>query len=102
MAPPPALSYDTHIYLTLTLKPDTPLFHDPRSLQSRSLPVGVTHVAQIGELQDSHIYQIDGPKSEFERVKAQVLASLREQQGVVKVEVMPEPKMRVKRSAEDL
>lgn len=100
MSPPPALSHETHTYLTLTLLPNTALFTDPSSLQARSLPIPVSHVSQVGELQDSHIYQVDAPKVEFERVKAQVLASLREQEGVAGVSVMQEPKLRAKRGGE--
>lgn len=113
MAPPPALSYSTHAYLTLTLKPNTPLFDNPQTLGTpdspspslaKSLPVPLVYVGQVGELVDSHIYQVDATKEVFEGVKEQVLESLRELkgEGVLKVDVMEEPKMRMKRGGEEL
>ncbi|KAG7531972.1 hypothetical protein FFLO_03979 [Filobasidium floriforme] len=113
MAPPPALSYSTHAYLTITLKPNTPLFDNPQTLGTpdspspslvKSLPVPLVYVSQVGELVDSHIYQVDASKEVFKEVKEQVLESLRELkgEGVLKVDVMEEPKMRIKRGGEEL
>lgn len=99
MAPPPALSHSTHAYLTLTFPPSSPFISNPALLSSytSSLPAPISHISQVGELQDSHIYQVNVPKSEFERVKEQVLAGLK---GMGKVRVMEEPKMRAKRGGE--
>lgn len=108
---PPVLSHSDHTYLTLTLKPHTSLYTSPELLTTTPLslsppatspsPIHLTYISQIGELADSHIYQVDRPiKSEFERVKDQVLAVLREQEGVVGVKVLGGVKMRAKRGGE--
>jgi hypothetical protein len=101
MSPPAALSHETCSYVVLTFNPASPFFNQPSLLQERSeIPAPIVHVSQVGELQDSHIYQVAGSKSEFERVKDQVMASLREQEGVAGVKVLEEPKMRAKRGGE--
>lgn len=110
MSPPPALDHAANTYLSLTFPASSPYIHNPSSLSR--LPSGTAspsanapsfqliqlhHVSQVGELEDSHIYQVDGvDKSEWERVKGQVLGALKGDQGVAAVQELV-PRVRAKR-----
>ncbi|KAJ9105309.1 hypothetical protein QFC21_001677 [Naganishia friedmannii] len=111
---PPALNYAANTYLSLTFPPSSPYIHNPSSLTgiSNNTPhsaqytdadarnfqtVQLQHVSQVGELQDSHIYQVDGvDKSEWERVREQVLGALKGDKGVSAVQEL-KAKTRAKR-----
>lgn len=110
MAPPPALDHAANTYLSLTFPASSPYIHDPSllkdippSTQPPSAQPGafqliqLHHVSQVGELEDSHIYQVDGvDKSEWERVKGQVVGALKGDQGVAAVQELV-PRVRAKR-----
>lgn len=108
MAPPPTLDHASNTYLALTFPPTSPYIQNPSSLKHLSPPseqsenrafqlVQLHHVSQVGELEDSHIYQVDGvDKTEWERVKDQVLGALKGDRGVRAVQEL-KPRVRVKR-----
>lgn len=113
---PPALNYAANTYLSLTFPPSSPYIHNPSSLTSISdtdtntnsahrsndgarnfQMIQLQHVSQVGELEDSHIYQVDGvDKSEWERVREQVLGALKGDRGVSAVQEL-KAKARAKR-----
>ena len=118
---PPILSHTDHTYLTLTLSPHSTLYTSPQLLSTFPLsfhpstsssssssaslasPINLTYISPIGELPDSHIFQIDRPgKTEFEKVKDQILGVLREHEGVLGVEVLGAGRMRSKRGGGEL
>ena len=111
MSPPPALDHAANTYLSLTFPSSSPYMHNPSSLtrlpssdadaqsaNTRAFQlIQLHHVSQVGELEDSHIYQVDGvDKSEWERVKGQVLGALKGDQGVAVVQELV-PRVRAKR-----
>lgn len=111
MSPPPTLNHATNTYLSLTFPPSSPYLHNPSSLNLPSASsdqqsaaespafqlIQLHHISQVGELEDSHIYQVGGvDKSEWERVRGQVLGALKEDKGVAVVQEL-KPKTRVKR-----
>ncbi|KAJ9120833.1 hypothetical protein QFC22_002767 [Naganishia vaughanmartiniae] len=102
---PPSLNYAANTYLSLTFPASSPYIHNPSSLTvipntspssgahmhdggGRNFQmVQLQHVSQVGELEDSHIYQVDGvDKSEWERVREQVLGALKGDKGVSAVQ----------------
>ncbi|KAJ9107038.1 hypothetical protein QFC19_002907 [Naganishia cerealis] len=111
---PPTLNYAANTYLSLTFPPSSPYIHNPSALTgipnsgsdtpqptaegTRSFQmVQLQHVSQVGALEDSHIYQVDGvDKSEWERVREQVLGALKGDKGVTAVQEL-QPKTRSKR-----
>lgn len=122
MTPPVPLDHAHNAYLTLVFSPSSPyLSSPPASLRPHDLPPTIhhlAHVSQVGELKDSHVYQVEfetdagpltnhpsarlDPKKEFDRVKDQVVDSLKRQQGVDRVMVLAEPRMRAKRVTDEL
>lgn len=108
MPPPPTLDHATNTYLSLTFPPTSPYIHNPTSLKRLPTPpeqqqnrafqlVQLHHVSQVGELEDSHIYQVDGvDKTQWDRVKDQVLGALKGDKGVGVVQEL-QPRVRVKR-----
>jgi hypothetical protein len=62
----------------------------------------LNHVSQVGELRDSHIYQIkDVDKSQWEAVKEQVMNALKSTDGVGSVQEL-KPAQRAKRGGGEL
>ena len=98
-APAPApvaprdLSYNTHKYLSIILAKSSIYFKNPSSI-AEQVP-GITHLGQLGVLDDVHIYSIPLDQwGEFETAKK--LEQLRDIAGVVNVSVQ-EPTQRQKR-----
>lgn len=103
MAPPPNLSYSDSTYLTIIFPHSSPFIHQPTLFSpSPPLPYPLTHISQIGELEDSHIYKVEVDKSTWDDVKEQVLRGLKGNVDVGSVREMEEPKMRVKRGGGEL
>ncbi|KAK0185981.1 hypothetical protein F5146DRAFT_163924 [Armillaria mellea] len=77
--------YDSNVYLTVTLAPNSPYYKSPEAL-STVHPL-VIHVGQVGALEDCQGW---AQRSE------QVLASLKAAQGIHRVDVQS-PRQRFKR-----
>jgi len=90
---PRDLSYDTHQYLSIILARSSPHLKNPSSL-AEDVP-GITHVGQLGVLDDVHVYSIPLDQyGEFEIAKK--MEQLRDIPGVVNVSVQV-PTQRQKR-----
>jgi len=90
---PRDLSYDTHKYISIILAKSSPYFKNPSSLAD-NLP-GITHLGQLGVLDDVHIYSIPLDQwAEFETAKK--MEQLRDIAGVVNVSLQ-NPTQRQKR-----
>ena len=90
---PRNLSYDTHHYLSIILAKSSPYLASPASL-AEQVP-GITHVGQLGTLDDVHIYSIPLAQwGEFETAKK--MEQLRDVAGVVSVSLQV-PTQRKKR-----
>ena len=81
---PHDLSHGTHKYLSIILAKSSPYFKNPLSL-AEDVP-GITHVGQLGVLDDVHVYSIPLDQwGEFETAKK--IEQLRDIAGVVNVSV---------------
>jgi len=90
---PRDLSYDTHKYLSIILARSSTYLDDPPSLAAE-VP-GITHLGQLGVLDDVHVYSIPLDQwAEFETAKR--VEQLRDIAGVVNVSVQV-PTQREKR-----
>jgi hypothetical protein len=92
-AAPRDLDYDTHKHLSIILAKSSPYFKNPASLADE-VP-GITHLGQLGVLDDVHIYSIPVEQwGEFETAKK--MEQLRDVVGVVNVNLQV-PTQRKKR-----
>jgi hypothetical protein len=93
---PRDLAYDTHTYLSIILAKSSPYFTDPKALADE-VP-GITHVGQLGALDDVHIYSVPRDQwGEFETAKK--MEALRDVDGVLNVSLQV-PTQRRKRDEE--
>ncbi len=110
---PAALDFAHSTYLSITFPASSRFFSAPGSLHlpdvgaspaapdTASSP-GLTYVSPVGELPDAHIYAVQGVAGgEWERVREQVLRSVKRVDGVGRVEEL-KPKMRAKRGMDEL
>ncbi|KAF9265711.1 hypothetical protein L218DRAFT_957338 [Marasmius fiardii PR-910] len=91
------MNYDLNTYIAITLDPGSSLFQSPVSVAS--VHPALVHVGQVGELKDVQLVSV--PKSEWNTIRDDILASLRSSQGIVGVEVQ-QLKQRVKRGGDEL
>ena len=90
---PRDLSYNTHKYLSVILAKSSLYFKNPSSLEEQ-VP-GITHLGQLGSLDDVHIFSIPLDQwGDFETAKK--VEQLRDIAGVVNVSVQA-PTQRQKR-----
>ena len=90
---PRDLSYNTHKYLSIILAKSSLYFKNP-SLLEEQVP-GITHLGQLGALDDVHVYSIPLDQwGDFETAKK--VEQLRDTAGVVNVSVQA-PTQRQKR-----
>ena len=90
---PRDLSYNTHKYLSIILAKSSLYFKNPSSLEEQ-VP-GITHLGQLGSLDDVHIFSIPLDQwGDFETAKK--VEQLRDIAGVVNVSVQA-PTQRQKR-----
>ncbi len=97
-APPPAIDYAHSTYLSIIFPPTSPFYSAPSTL---SLYTPVTHVSQVGELKDSHVYQVGVEKNEWDTIKDRVMNEIRALPGVAVVSEL-KPTMRTKRGGGEL
>ena len=90
-----ALDHNTNVYVSITLSPDSPAFHNPELLVVH--PV-VVHLGRVGELHDVQLLSV--PRISWTQVQGDVLSSLHGITGVKHVEVQQTPTRRVKRGDE--
>jgi hypothetical protein len=93
MSAPPALDYIHSTYLSITFPPTSPYYSSPDTF---SLSTPITHVSQIGELKDSHVYRVGVEKDEWEGIKDRVMQEARGVLGVAQVKELV-PAQRAKR-----
>lgn len=95
------VDYAANTYIAVTLAADSPYFQNPGSISSHpslaSLPVH--HVGKVGALDDVQLFSV--PKTTWEHVQDQVIATLKELDSVKGVEVQV-PKQRAKRVGGEL
>jgi len=97
---PPHLDYNSNTYLTVYLPSSSPYLADPSAIAT--IHPALKHVGPVGVMKDIQILSV--PKIEWERVSGEVLASFGDKlkDGIHKVELLDEPKARVKRGGDEL
>lgn len=95
---PQTLDHSLNTYLALSLRPTSSFMHNPANIAQYVPAAQLTHIGNVGQLADVHLFSV--PKSEWERVNEQVLATLKSLDGVESVEVQV-PKQRAKRGVPD-
>ncbi|KAG6859143.1 hypothetical protein C0993_004475, partial [Termitomyces sp. T159_Od127] len=77
------LNYDLNTYISVTFSSSSPFFGEPAQLAM--VHPAVTHVGQVGQLQDVQIFSV--PNSEWDSVHKDVLEEMSKADGVGRVDV---------------
>jgi hypothetical protein len=90
---PQALDFDSNVYLSVALSPGSSLLSTPANLVH--VHPHLAHHGQVGALSDVQLYSI--PKPNWGNIHEEVLSSIRSRAGVVRVDIVQEPRTRSKR-----
>ncbi|KAI0695080.1 hypothetical protein C8T65DRAFT_665866 [Cerioporus squamosus] len=85
------------VFIAVTLSPTSALNSDPDGLVVHPL---ITRLGRVGELQDVQLLGV--PRDSWAHAQHEVLDSLNQLQGVLRVDVQDIPKLRAKRGGDEL
>lgn len=97
MASPHVLDHAQNIYLTVTVAPSSPVSSNPQSL---AIHPSMTYLGTVGALPDVQLISV--PRESWEIIHENVMNTLKRMDGVRRVEMEQPPKMRAKRSVDEL
>ncbi|KAI0085930.1 hypothetical protein BDY19DRAFT_386052 [Irpex rosettiformis] len=92
-----AQDYNSYVYLTVTVSPNSSLYQNPTQLASHP---ALTYIGQVGQLRDVQL--LSAPRDGWSRVEGDVISSLNGLDGVRRVDVQQSPHTRTKRDISDL
>jgi hypothetical protein len=97
MAAQHVLDHGNNVYLTVTVSPSASVASNPQSL---AIHPSMTYLGTVGQLQDVQLLGI--PRESWDLIHENVMDTLKRIEGVQRVEMEQPPKMRTKRSIDDL
>lgn len=90
---PQSLDHNANVYLSVTLSSGSSLFAAPANLAGAHSQL--THQGPVGALPDVQLYSI--PRPNWDNIHEDLLRSIREREGVVRVDIVQAPRQRAKR-----
>lgn len=92
-----SLNHSVNTYLAVTLLPSSPYITSPAALAS--VHPALAHVGQVGSMVDVQLVSV--PNFEWEKAREDVMGSLKNAEGVGRVDLQ-EPIQRVKKGGDEL